>query len=304
MTLRDHPPERSDRHRPRTQKVRTPLYLLQAALAVSGGCGAASAAGRGLRPLLASEVSVSKIGAVRWCLMLPRWPRTIRQDRWGGQRLGAVAPEGIQAGRSAAGHCNCGTWLELPAQPSRVRSAGLRPPLTAACCGVPTLPPNESGTYGLVPLSLELIRSKHSRCRGSNELIGRAANARRGGMRPGCPMSRCRSVTIRPVLQPPRRRRWDRRWYSIRRRTGRCCPRSSGISGTHCSPSGDAVTDKGDGGVGPGGRPGSGSQRCWWPCHLVAVIENPLRLSVSGTPLVETTSHPSARLATEAPGVM
>jgi len=39
-----------------------------------------------------------------------------------------------------------GAAVGLPAQRSRVRSAGLRPPLIAACCGVPTLP--HTGTMG------------------------------------------------------------------------------------------------------------------------------------------------------------
>jgi len=41
-------------------------------------------------------------------------------------------PERLQAGRQAAGLVHCGPDRELLTQPSRVRSAGLQPPLTAA----------------------------------------------------------------------------------------------------------------------------------------------------------------------------
>ena len=46
----------------------------------------------------------------------------------------------VQAGRWTAGHRHCEVlgWVET--QPSRVRSAGLRPPLTAARCRVPHCP--------------------------------------------------------------------------------------------------------------------------------------------------------------------
>ncbi len=52
-----------------------------------------------------------------------------------------------QAGRWATGQPHCATSRWHPTQPSRVRFAGLRPPLTAACFRLTRLP--HTGTMGI-----------------------------------------------------------------------------------------------------------------------------------------------------------
>ena len=111
--------DRTNRHRPRFQRgnpeesresVSGISLLPQAAPPSDGRFAAASAGGRGLRPLPNERSRTENVRSAQ------RRPRS-------------------HPGRPpGAGHFHCGTVRGDSTQPSRVRYAGFRPPLTAACC--------------------------------------------------------------------------------------------------------------------------------------------------------------------------